>query len=242
VVYDKLRRLVRRNRHIYEAVKVFKYGPHIGFRNRSVRRALIREGIERGWLMLNLGSGGRRHPAMINLDLLPVTGPDVVADAFTLPFRPQTFDAIFCDSVIEHVAEPERFLVSIAATLKPSGILYLEVPFLQPMHGLPHDFTRWTKQGFRAAAARAGLTVTACDVEMGPGFAMFWLLTDWLALLLSFGSAPIQATIRYLLRWLLAPIMLADLLFRHIRFSEALASSFFFVVRPEKTRNAGAFD
>ena len=230
-VYARLRRLVRRNRRFYAAVQLIKYGPLVGFRRRSVRAALLRRGARNHWCMLNLGSGGRRHPAMVNVDITPITGPDVVADGYALPFRDGSFHLICCESVVEHVIDPERFLSAVARTLGVAGIIYLEVPFLQPMHSLPDDFTRWTKAGFVDAARRAGLVVVESGMDMGPGSACFWILSEWLALAICCGSRRVQRVLRYLLRWFLAPLLLSDLLFGNFSISEELASSFFFVAR-----------
>ena len=52
------------------------------------------------------------------------------------PFKDNSFDFIFCCSLIEHVANPEKMLSEIKRVLKPSGYLYLSFPpFYTPMGG-----------------------------------------------------------------------------------------------------------
>jgi SAM-dependent methyltransferase len=45
-----------------------------------------------------------------------------------LPFKDETFDAIFCFEVIEHSAKPSLLLKSIKRVLKPRGIILLSTP------------------------------------------------------------------------------------------------------------------
>jgi SAM-dependent methyltransferase len=231
-LYARARTFARQHRALYAVVRLIKYGPFIGLRNQKKRRSLIEEARRCGWRALYLGSGGRRQLAMINLDITPVTGPDVVGDGYRLPFRDGTFDAIFCEYVIEHVSDPERFLLSASRALKPGGIFYLEVPFLQPTHGGDFDFTRWTLAGFTNAVQRAGLGVLETGVNSGPAFAMFWILREWTALLLSFGISGLREVLSYLLGWLLAPLMVLDLIMLHLPSAGKLASGYYVVASP----------
>lgn len=52
------------------------------------------------------------------------------------PFKDNFFDFIFCCSLIEHIADPEKMLFEIRRVLKPSGYLYLSFPpFYTPIGG-----------------------------------------------------------------------------------------------------------
>ncbi len=237
-LYGRARDFARRHRGLYAMVRTIKYGPFMGIRNQRQRFTLLEQARANNWRVLYLGSGGRRQPGMINLDITPVTGPDVVGDGYRLPFRDGTFDAIFCDYVIEHVPDPEAFLRAAGRALKQAGVFYLEIPFLQPVHGEPSDYSRWTRAGIEAMAARGGLQVHAIGLHMGPAFTMFWLLKEWIALLLSFGIGSVRAVLAYILGWLLAPLLILDLLMLHLPGADELANGYYVVASPRSPDDA----
>ncbi len=45
--------------------------------------------------------------------------------------------------------EPERVVSEIARVLKPAGMVYSEIPFMQQVHEGAYDFTRFTDSGQR---------------------------------------------------------------------------------------------
>jgi SAM-dependent methyltransferase len=235
--YARAREMARRERRLYALVRIVKYGPDRGIRDDRVRKGLLVKARREGWRMLYLGSGGQRQAGMINLDITPVTGPDVVGDGYHLPFADGTFEAIFCDYVIEHVADPERFLAAAGASLKPHGLFYLEVPFIQPFHGSPLDFTRWTLNGFCCAAQRGGFTVVDSGVHFGPAYMLWWMLAEWLAALLSLGSRRLSAVLCYCFKWALAPIQLLDLLMLRMPRAADLAAGFYVVLSTPPPRH-----
>lgn len=51
-----------------------------------------------------------------------------IEDASTLPFEPNSFDAVTCIEVLEHLFDPESTVAEIARILKPGGVLVATVP------------------------------------------------------------------------------------------------------------------
>lgn len=92
----------------------------------------------------------------VGMDVSATPSTDVVGDAQKLPFVDETFDAVFCSQVLEHVPQPEAALKEFQRVLKPGGYLILTVPHLSWLHNEPHDYYRYTPHGLRFLLARAG--------------------------------------------------------------------------------------
>ena len=234
-IYSLVRKIVRSNSKFYQIVRTIKYGPYMGIQNVRLRRNILRQAEDEEWLILNIGSGGRKLNYGINVDILPITDPDVVGDGHNLPFRHSTFDVILCEYVIEHIPDPEKFLSSISDFLKLDGILYLEIPFLQPFHFNKCDYTRWTEDGFIIAAERSGLKVIDSGIHLGPAFTLFWILKEWVAILFSFGISSLFQINRYLLSWFLSPLLLLDLYMLRLPQAKIMSSGFFIVAKLNKS-------
>ncbi|MBV5328912.1 MAG: polysaccharide pyruvyl transferase family protein [Chlorobium sp.] len=106
-------------------------------KNRSLRQGDIGSGQPNAssrMNLLNLGCGGRYHPAWTNVDYIQ-TGPGVLAQDLMQPFEfsDNTFDAVYHSHVLEHM--PKRyapdFLRECLRILKPGGILRVVVPDLE---------------------------------------------------------------------------------------------------------------
>jgi glycosyltransferase involved in cell wall biosynthesis/SAM-dependent methyltransferase len=111
---------------------------------------------------------------------------DVICDAHTLPFADHAFDGVVCQAVLEHVADPPRVVGEIHRVLKPGGLVYSEIPFMQQVHEGAYDFTRYTYNGHRRLFRRfeeidAGATA-------GPGMALGWSIRS--LLVASVGARP----------------------------------------------------
>ena len=85
----------------------------------------------------------------LGLDIYQTENVDLVADAHYLPFQNNTFDGVWIQAVLEHVMDPNLVVKEIFRVLKKDGIIYSEIPFMQPVHEGAYDFTRYTSTGHR---------------------------------------------------------------------------------------------
>lgn len=65
---------------------------------------------------------------------------DLVSDIASIPADDQSFDAILCSEVFEHVPDPTRALDEFARLLKPGGTLILTAPFASMVHMAPYHY------------------------------------------------------------------------------------------------------
>lgn len=158
---------------------------------------------------LYIGGAGRTPPGYVNLDLFPMSGVDVAADAGALPFADGVFTRVECDAVLEHVRSPERVMREIERVLAPGGYAHLVTPFCHPFHEYPKDYRRFTLDGLKLLAGslepvaegwRTGPTATLLVIAIEYGKLIFpWKL--W------------RAAAHFSLGWLLFPLRYLDLLF-----------------------------
>jgi ubiquinone/menaquinone biosynthesis C-methylase UbiE len=92
--------------------------------------------------VLNAGAGDRDLRSLApgrvhNQDIaegLHSADIDIVSPLHRIPVEDGFFDAILCNAVLEHVANPEEVMAEFARVCKTGGVLYLCVPFMQPEH------------------------------------------------------------------------------------------------------------
>jgi SAM-dependent methyltransferase len=106
---------------------------------------------------------------------------DILAGADAIPVADASFDAVVLTEVLEHVPDPPAVLAELARILRPGGRLLLTVPFVWPLHELPHDYFRYTEAGLRALLDRSGFSA----VDINPSSDSFTTLA---ALLRNVGS------------------------------------------------------
>lgn len=121
-----------------------------------------------GSLVLDLGGNKIRKRGLFDIDCLNLRvvyvnisdekKPDVQADAANLPFGNNTFDAVICSELLEHVYSPESVLHEAMRVLKPNGIFLISVPFLVPYHADPYDFGRYTDQYWKKLLSDLGFS------------------------------------------------------------------------------------
>ena len=115
---------------------------------------------------------------IVGLDIYRTEFVNVVADAHYLPFNETTFDGVWIQAVLEHVINPNLVADEIHRVLKTDGLVYSEIPFMQPVHEGAFDFTRYTLPGHRYLFKKFNLI--DCGVLDGSSEAFTWALKYWL--------------------------------------------------------------
>jgi len=134
-------------------------------------------------LILDCGSGLRPSylENVINYEVAAYPTTDILGVGERLPFIDSCFDAVFSFAVLEHVTDPFRCAEQMARVLKPAGVLFGVVPFLQPFHGFPSHYYNMTSEGLRRLFD-SSLDVVECAVpQQGlPIFSLTWILQSYL--------------------------------------------------------------
>jgi SAM-dependent methyltransferase len=156
---------------------------------------------------LYLGGAGSRPEGYVNLDLLPLPGVDVAADAELLPFSDNVFQRVECDAVLEHVRRPERVMAEIERVLTPGGYLHVVTPFCHPFHEYPKDYRRYTLDGLKELVS--GFDPVAEGWRTGPTATLLVFAIEYAKLLLPWRAW--RGLVHGVLGWLLFPLRYLDL-------------------------------
>jgi SAM-dependent methyltransferase len=120
------------------------------------------------------------------------TGAHVfVGDILDAPFPPESFDAITCFDVLEHLHEPRRVMARVGEWLTPGGIFYVQVPnvdsaeervFGSYWHGLelPRHLFHYSPASLKFLAESAGLREVSLETRRNPavGTSLRYVLDD----------------------------------------------------------------
>jgi hypothetical protein len=79
---------------------------------------------------------------------------------------------VIIQAVLSNVVDPYRAVDEIHRVLKPDGLVYSEVPFVQQVCLGPYDFHRFTLLGVRRLFRR--FTEIESGAQCGPGMAAAW--------------------------------------------------------------------
>jgi 2-polyprenyl-3-methyl-5-hydroxy-6-metoxy-1,4-benzoquinol methylase len=116
---------------------------------RRLNQVIIHHVSEKAELILDVGCGNGwvakyflpKRKKVVSMDI-SVTNPAkvlkespgenhaaIVADAYHLPFKKNTFDAIIASEIMEHVYDPKLFIANLMDVLKPGGRLIITTPY-----------------------------------------------------------------------------------------------------------------
>lgn len=138
----------------------------VGTKNASTREKWLEAtlgGLPEGWRLLDAGAGECQfrkfcqHLNYVSQDFAQYTGTgdsvglqtgtwdtsriDLVCDISQIPEPDQSFDAILCTEVLEHLPEPVLALKEFSRLLRPGGMLILTAPFSSLTHFSPYHFS-----------------------------------------------------------------------------------------------------
>jgi len=169
---------------------------------------------------LYIGGAGRAVAGYVNLDLFPMPGVDVAADAEALPFPDGCFTRVECDAVLEHVQHPERVMREIERVLAPGGYAHVVTPFCHPFHEYPKDYRRFTLDGLKQMAG--GLVPVAEGWRTGPTATILVFTIEYGKLLLPWKAW--RAAAHVALGWLLFPLRYLDLLLFRSKYRDRIGN------------------
>lgn len=225
-LYGKLQDLVKRFPRIYNFI-INVLSPVTPSKSyRKVRNALLAKYSHQD-VILNYGSGSRPsygREDFINLDIFAFDQVDIVSDT-SIPLKDDSVDFIISAAVLEHVRDSAESVKEMYRTLKPGGEILIFLPFMQPGHASPHDYTRWTEQGLRFLFKE--FNVLESGIGVGPTAGFLWVVQSWLATLFCFGSTTLRDIIFMGLMCITFPIKYLDFLIVRFPGADLTASGFY---------------
>jgi SAM-dependent methyltransferase len=150
----------------------------------DVATRIIEDARRAGGKVLDCGSGLRANvdETVICVEVTPLPTTDVLAVNQRLPFQDAVFDAVLSLNVLEHVTDPFACATELVRVLKPGGVLYCCMPFLQPEHGYPHHYFNATRSGLRQLFANLLEPVDTFVPRSGePIWSLNWFLSSYAA-------------------------------------------------------------
>jgi len=88
-------------------------------------------------------------PNLLTLNIEKTDGVDVIGSVADMReiFPDESFDAVLCLSVLEHLKDPKKAVNEIKRVLKKGGVAIVSAPFIMTLHDTPADYWRFTKYG-----------------------------------------------------------------------------------------------
>lgn len=106
--------------------------------------------------------------------------PDVTWDGITMPFEDNSFDTVIATEVLEHCPDPLLYLKEVQRVLKPGGYFFFTVPYLWPLHEVPHDAFRYTPFTLERLFEQSGFTSSSIQASGGFNASLAVMLGLWM--------------------------------------------------------------
>ena len=168
-----------------------KIVPYVGLSNEANRIQWVQtalSNIPAGHKILDAGAGQQRykdfcsHLQYVSQDFAQYDGEgdgrglhtkgwkqvnlDIISDICNIPVADNSFDAILCIEVIEHLPYPHKALKELRRILRPGGKLILTAPFASLTHFAPYHFcSGFNKYYYQKHLSDLGFTILELSVN-----------------------------------------------------------------------------
>jgi SAM-dependent methyltransferase len=99
---------------------------------------------------------GRRY---VGCDCREGPGVDRVLDLHAIALPDATAGSVLCLETLEHVEFPRRAVAEMLRILKPGGLAIVSSTMYFPVHKHPHDYWRFTPDGFASLLREFGYSL-----------------------------------------------------------------------------------
>jgi SAM-dependent methyltransferase len=131
-------------------------------------------------IILDAGSGKQQYRKCFSharyestdIEQLPNYEHDFICSLDNIPKSDNTYNAVLCTQVLEHVDFPQKVINEIYRVLKPGGRLFLSAPQGARVHSEPYHFFNFTKYGLASLFEQSGFDIIFIRANGG----VFWNL------------------------------------------------------------------
>lgn len=89
---------------------------------------------------------------------------DILSDVISIPVENESFDAIMCVEVLEHLPEPAKAIKEFFRILKPGGKLLITAPFCSLTHYAPYHYgTGYNRYWYEKILNKYNFTITELE-------------------------------------------------------------------------------
>jgi len=108
----------------------------------------------------------------IGFDIYGSSLVQFIADAHAIPLADEIVDAVCIPAVLEHVLDPWRVVAETHRVLRPGGLVFSQMPFMQQVHEGAYDFVRLSERGQRWLFR--WFDEVESGIVAGPGTTLAW--------------------------------------------------------------------
>jgi predicted SAM-dependent methyltransferase len=132
-------------------------------------------------LFVDIGCGLRPFVQgnCLYIDVYPSITVDLIVEATCrYPIKSNSVDGVGCFAVLEHTRQPWVVAEEIYRMLRPGGAVFIDWPFLQPVHGYPSHYFNATRDGLLSLFTDLGIKVDTIDTfsNQTPDHTVNWVL------------------------------------------------------------------